>query len=193
MTRYHTILAGTPLYHGSPEPLATEIEMAGFLTGYPKVKMGGGTLDEGGMIWFSRKPEVAADWARGCEAGEMRACIDAGTVFVYVAERNLRLIDRCTTRLNDKADTLNHLLGIPDYKTLRKDDNTDIAAIRATTSGFKIRRYRAGGRGGNMAVIWPIILSVFHADGFEYGREEKTIALAADRLPVEVHCRVRCS
>lgn len=183
----YTLPAGTKLYHGSPEPFSTQIRTSKKLLGKSPQKLGGGTLSEGGLIWFSLDPGMARDFARGVES-QRSEFEKEGSVFYYALRKPVKVISRRHEVNEKEARDLNDLLGIPDYKSLKAGDNLETAAYRAHASGRKKFDTYASRRPGSefentMYVIWPLILNYFGADGIDHSGMH--IGLAADSLDVE--------
>lgn len=176
-----TVHTGTNLYHGAPEPMASQITSAGQLIGRSPFKAGGGTMDEGGMIWFTFDLKDARGWARGPEAfpGRMTG---PGRVFCYTTEWPLIFVDRYEKMDAEMARIANDVLQVPHYKQVHPGDPLNYAVGRAfDSSPLPFEQYRTPG--GNMRVIWPLLLAALGAHGFSY-HEGKHVAVAADAIQV---------
>jgi hypothetical protein len=173
--------AGTLLYHGSPEPYASQIREHGKLTwGHPH-KPSGGSLNEGGLIFFTTDRRVADIYARRSEIG--RGIEGSGSVFVYRLSNPILVADYYMRLNQEQADILNRTIPLPDYKSLREGDQLRAAAYRA----HELERvrdeypsYRT--EGGEMMVIWPTILKALGFDAYAY--ENNQIAIPAEEARI---------
>jgi hypothetical protein len=180
-----TLSENTMLFHGSHETRAKEIEAAGkvLVPSYP-IKTSGGTLDEGGLIFFGDK-DIAQNYANSeadpisvqaaIEKGEAR---NPGVVFETVTDKPYRLMSRYHKLTKAEADKLNSDLGIPDYKRLKSGDSASIAAGRAFTNSRVVPRYKTNK--GEMASVWPAIFRSLGFDGFYDNHNAPAVAMTAD-------------
>jgi Large polyvalent protein associated domain 38/ADP-Ribosyltransferase in polyvalent proteins len=172
----------TLLYHGAHETRAKEIEATGkILISRSPIKTNSGTLDEGGLVFFggedtarryanSEADPMAAKAAR--DRGEIR---NPGVVFETATDRPYKLMNKNYRLSQKEADDLNRVLGIPDYKRLRKGDSADIAAYRALMNSKTVESYKTNK--GEMVVAWPKIFETLGYDGFF---DDFAVALPAD-------------
>jgi len=178
----YTLPEDTLLYHGSHETRAKEIEAAGkILIPRSPIKTSGGSTDEGGLVFFGNK-ETATQYANSEadplavqfaeEQGENR---QPGVVFETATDRPYRLMSKDYVLTQQQADDLNKVLGIPDYKLLRKGDTADTAAFRAVTNSRTVDRYKTDK--GKMVVAWPKIFDTLGYDGYY---DDFAVALTAD-------------
>jgi len=180
-----TLPENTMLFHGSHETRAKEIEAAGkvLVPSYP-IKTSGGTLDEGGLIFFGDQ-DIAQNYANSeadpisvqaaIEKGEAR---NPGVVFETVTDKPYRLMSRYHKLTKAEADKLNSDLGIPDYKRLKSGDSASIAAGRAFTNSRVVPRYKTNK--GEMASVWPAIFRSLGFDGFYDNHNAPAVAMTAD-------------
>jgi len=97
-----TVLAGTPLYHGSSsqvDGIKSSLILQSKYTGEAKGD-GGGTIEEGGLVWLSKKKKWAAQFGGGQEA----------TVFSYTPKQDLNLLNRDARITKKQADILNEIV-----------------------------------------------------------------------------------
>lgn len=178
-----TLPAGTILYHGSPEPYASQIRETGVLiTGLPH-KLGVGSLSEGGLVWFATERRIAEQYARGSESGRHSAA--KGSIFAYELSEPLRVAGYYMKLSQEQADILNAVIPLPDYKALGAGTSLFSAAYRAyelSRLREKYPHYRTSG--GEMMVIWPTILRAIGFDAYAYGDGGQQIAMPAESLPV---------
>ena len=172
---------GTLLYHGSPEPYASQIRKHGKLTWGHAHKPSGGSLNEGGLIFFTTDRRIADIYARRSEIG--REIEGSGSVFVYRLSNPILVADYYMRLNQEQADILNRMIPLPDYKALRVGDQLRAAAYRA----HELERvrdeypsYRT--EGGEMMVIWPTILKALGFDAYAY--ENSQIAIPAEETHV---------
>jgi hypothetical protein len=181
-SKSYTLPANTLLFHGAHETRAKEIEGAGkVLIPRSPIKTSGGTLDEGGLIFFGDK-ETATDYANSerdpisvqaaRDRGESR---NPGVVFETATDRPYKLMNKNYKLTKKEANDLNKVLGIPDYKYLTEGDTADTAAYRAVTNSRTVDRYETNK--GEMLVIWPKIFEQLGYDGFF---DKFAVALTAD-------------
>ena len=177
---------GTILYHGAYKSVADAIESANYLMSRPTIKAHGGTLDEGGLVWFgdeetaqnfadSRADPMAVQYDR--DAGIVR---EPGKIFEAITDKPYKLISRYKVLSKAEADALNKAIGLPDYKELSKGDSVNLAASRADNfRKSNIERYKIGIRNNQeeMSAPWPVIFKALNADGFY---DNNTVALTAE-------------
>jgi hypothetical protein len=178
-----TLPAGTILYHGSPEPYASRIRKTGKLIVGLKHKLGGGSLSEGGLVWFATDRRIAEQYARGSESGRHSSA--KGSIFAYELSEPLRVAGYYMKLNQEQADILNAVIPLPDYKALGAGEHLGLAAYRAyelERLREKYPRYRTSG--GEMMVIWPTILRAIGFDAYAYGTTGEQIAIPAEALPV---------
>ena len=174
MRKLKRLRKGTILYHGTHAKWAKVIEQEGKVRRVDH-KTSGGTLDEGGLLWFTPELHLATKYAEGMEArGDD---IRTGRVFSLKTTKPLVFIPR-SYRLNQKeADALTELLGIPDYKALERGDSLNTAMNRTVNSGRKqFPRY------GEMLALWPTVINYFGVDGMVY--QDVHFAIPADEVEV---------
>ena len=177
----YTLPANTVLYHGAHEARAKDIEKAGkTLISRSPIKTSGGATDEGGLIYFGGK-DTAQHYATKGDAGAARFAEESGEkrkpgqVFQTITDRPYRLMNKDYVLTQKEADALNDVLGIPDYKLLRKKDTANTAALRAVTNSRTVDRYKTDK--GEMVVAWPKIFDTLGYDGFY---DEFAVVLPAD-------------
>jgi hypothetical protein len=168
----------TLLYHGAYKERADRIdEMGGVLLSRPPMRVSGGTIDEGGLIFFgdedtarkfaeNRADPMAVEGAR--QAGVERL---TGKVFETATDRPYKLINRKYKMNAKEAKALTEALGLPDYKALDAGDPLEIATRRALDYGRStIDRYevttRTGQRKETISAPWPVIFRTLGVDGF---------------------------
>ena len=98
-----TVPAGTPIYHGSSsqvEGIMSSRTLQAIYTG-TAVGDGGGLITEGGLVWFSKKKEWAAQYGGGA---------DEATIFSYTPKQDLNLLNRESTMSKKQADILNEIM-----------------------------------------------------------------------------------
>jgi len=172
---------GTLLYHGSPEPYASQIRKHGKLTWGHTHKPSGGSLNEGGLIFFTTDRRIADIYARRSEIG--REIEGSGSVFVYRLSNPILVADYYMRLNQEQADILNRMIPLPDYKALREGDQLRAAAYRAhelERVRDKYPSYRT--EDGEMMVIWPAILKALGFDAYAY--ENSQIAVPAEEAHV---------
>jgi hypothetical protein len=190
---------GTILYHGAYKSVAEAIKSANYLMSRPAIKAHGGSLDEGGLVWFGGK-ETAQNYADSKadpmavqydrDAGIIR---EPGQVFEAITDKPYKLISRYKVLSKAEADALNKALGLPDYKSLSKGSSVNLAASRADNfRNSNIERYKIGirDRQEEMSAPWPVIFKTLNADGFYDGNTvaltaENGIRLSEDGKPME--------
>ena len=181
-SKSYTLPANTLLYHGAHETRAKEIEIAGkVLISRSPIKTSGGTLDEGGLVFFGDK-DAATGYANSendpisvqaaKERGENRK---PGVVFETATDRPYRLMNKNYKLTKKEAEGLNKVLGIPDYKLLKEGDSASTAAYRAVTNSRTVDSYQTNK--GEMVVVWPMIFNQLGYDGYF---DDFAVALAAD-------------
>jgi hypothetical protein len=186
--RMYVLPADTMIYHGAYKERADQIEKTGgVLLSRPPMKVSGGLINEGGLIFFggeetaknfaeSRADPTTVQYAR--EAGIERL---PGKVFETMTDRPYRLIRRDYEINAAEAKALNKALGLPDYKSLSAGKSLEIAASRANEfRNSNIERYKVTGPTGEQQEIsapWPVILRTLNVDGFF---DNFAIALTAD-------------
>lgn len=174
---------GTVLYHGSPEPYATEIRRKGSLTWGHRHKMSAGSLTEGGMIWFFTGKEKARLYSTRSEAG--RKTSGTGGVFAYELADPLRVAGYYMELTRKQADILNDAIPLPGYKSLDAGSSLSSAAYRAHELSALREKYPSYQTdGGQMMVIWPTILKAIGYDAYYYGSEHDQIAIPAEEIKV---------
>lgn len=160
---------GTPLYHGTLAKWAKVIERDGMIR-IVDHKLSGGTLDEGGLVWFTSDITLAQRFAEGWEVHDTKIDMTPGKVFNFITDRPLVFINRHGRIPNQKtADDLNELLGIPNYKSVAKGDDVDLAVYRAYASSKMPFHSIKTTDGEDMRIMWPLVIDYFGADGMVYG------------------------
>jgi hypothetical protein len=176
--RDYTLPENTLLYHGAYKDRADRIdEMGSVLLSRPPMRVSGGTIDEGGLIFFgdkdtaqqfaeNRADPMAVEAAR--KAGVERL---SGKVFETATDRPYKLINRRYKMNAKEAKALTEALGLPDYKSLDAGDSLEIATGRALDYGRStIDRYEVTRRTGQgketISAPWPVIFRTLGVDGF---------------------------
>ena len=174
-----TIPQGTILYHG------THAEWSDIIKKEKKIKIvthktSGGTLDEGGLLWFALDFYVAERFAEGVET---RKPVQKGEVFSFVTTKKMFFLNRYYKMNKEEAAAINDLLGIPDYKMVSKGDNINLAVGRAFSSSSKRHTMK---RQGELLVMWPILFEYFGADGLTFGFDDQYshFGIAAEEISV---------
>jgi hypothetical protein len=176
--RNYTLPANTLLYHGAYKERADRIdEMGGILLSRPPMRVSGGAINEGGLIFFGDE-DSAQQFAES--RADPRAVEDArqagierlpGKVFETATDRSYELINRKYEMKAREAKALTEALGLPDYKALRAGDSLETAAYRALAyDNSKIDRYEVTKRTGQgkekISAPWPVIFRTLGVDGF---------------------------
>ena len=183
VTSAFTLPAGTILYHGTPEPYASQIRKTGKLIVGLKHKLGAGSLSEGGLIWFATERHIAERYASGSESG--RHSVADGAIFSYELSEPLRIAGYYMKLSLEQANILNAVIPLPDYKALDAGTSLNMAAYRAHTLERLQEKYpHYQTSGGEMMVIWPTILRAIGFDAYAYGTGGQQIAMPADSLAV---------
>jgi hypothetical protein len=183
-TKVFVLKQGTEIYHGSYKERAEKIKESGkSLTVRPEIIASGGDEREAGLIYFGDK-ETATDFSknkadpfavqRARDRGILR---EEGEVFSSIADKDYKFISTDYVLNQKQANTLNTVLGLPDYKKLQKGDTLSQAGLRATVyNDSKIDRYEINGIPRNNSYA----LSV-KALGFDGIYEENLgVAITAD-------------
>lgn len=186
--KVYVLPADTLIYHGAYKERADQIEKTGgVLLSRPPMKVSGGLINEGGLIFFGGE-ETAKNFAESkADPITVQASIKAGIerlsgkVFETMTDRPYRLINRYYEVNAAEAEALNKALGLPDYKQLRAGSSLQTAASRADDfDNSNIDRYEVIGSTGKKQSIsapWPVILRTLNMDGFF---DDFSIALTAN-------------
>lgn len=172
-TDFITVPAGTPLYHGSIEPLASKIMEDGFLRSDTwsvldqKGKTSGGTLDEAGLIWFSTDRQDAEEFARGAEAKTDRGS-HSGRVFIYQPDKDLKLVNRYA-KLNEEDAKILQAINPRPYDPIVSGSTLHSASMRMIQHSYEFKTLKD-------------IFNILKFDGMFY--EGRHYAIAADRLKI---------
>ena len=176
--RDYTLPANTLLYHGAYKERADRIdEMGGILLSRPPMRVSGGAINEGGLIFFGDE-DSAQQFAES--RADPRAVEDArqagierlpGKVFETATDRSYELINRNYKMNAKEAKALTKALGLPDYKALSAGLPLETAAYRALEyDNSKIDRYEVTKRTGQgkekISAPWPVIFRTLGVDGF---------------------------
>ena len=103
LAKFITVPAGTPLYHGTSSNVSgimSSLTLQAIYTG-KALGDGGGLTTEGGLVWFSKKKEWAAQFGGGA---------DEATIFSYTPKQDLNLLNREATMSKKQADILNEII-----------------------------------------------------------------------------------
>lgn len=182
----HEIPAGTRLYHGAHGARADELNASGnVMDAKAPYKSGGGTLDEGGLLWFGDK-ELAQGHADSAidtmkarwEEEETGVKRRPGRVFTTVTTEPLKLINKNYKVTQEEADKLNEAFNFPPYKQLEEGDELSRAAYRAVEyRAANVPRYKVGE--DEMTAAWPVIFKALGVDGFYHS---SGVAIGVDKV-----------
>jgi len=182
-TKVFVLKKGTEIYHGAYKERAEKIKESGkSLTVRPEIIASGGAEQEAGLIYFGDK-ETATDFSKNKadpfavqRAINQEILREEGEVFSSIVDKDYKFISPDYVLNQKQANTLNTVLGLPDYKKLQKGNTLSQAGFRATEyKDSKIDRYEINGIPRNNSYA----LSV-KALGFDGIYENIGFAITAD-------------